>query len=782
MNAVRLSMIYGFCSAELMQELRTQTAALFPPQDQAAFAFVDERDTNHVTHIAQLCSNSQQVVDHDSLEVWLIVEQDHADAALIGKTLTDIYNQAKAYGVWNVKQNFLWLLDEPHCKDDSSTYKTIVNAERKPERIFLLSEKRSDMSISRSLRSQGVAELIAYLSACKKDAVSGGLYTIGFSKLRLSGDDIKHYARHQMVQAIIKKQYTVGETASVQQMVTQSFCERNDDDWCGSINAKLFSLMHCNFCHIEDGTEDEFYTPNSDEKAMCEKIRTTILDPWRERLLGRLCETPVSIDAAVSYFQDVDSALFYQFDSSIKSIFTSPIKAPLVSSATVKELVKAYDAFSQSIQKQKVRLIQLFHNEWESYWKDENFKLRLNELLKQRDSYLLGKQCDAPFMNRCRDVYGSLTQKVDLDIATMNLRRSQIRKYFDPQSATICKESWELWFSESVASLDRLLADDVAFDSICAMKSGEISQICHTYLDSEAHLYKLRRRNDNFSDAHCTKCIFFPSDVPDISSAFQQDNLLTLQVLNASYRNLEELMIVKLPTYAADGITPYDPCTDLTVFTAIMPETASVMETASETTAAQPVRASAATNQVQRINPWDIHTEDSPDGRTFLCFHWADAKQRTVSYEIITNNKLWNKGSIVKDLYVDYVRHDITDKLTMGLQSIRLTLGLDELSRCEYCQRKQYVLDAKVSTVTIDGMVFYKYQLNAEPLDGSHMPLIPSELCAQLQLQLPDESRMPLPYPKVKKGVQSWTFYTSSDCRPQLTVAEPLDKENIFVY
>ncbi|MEG0766528.1 MAG: hypothetical protein RR482_02325, partial [Clostridia bacterium] len=301
MQAVRTSIIYGFCGDSMFRDVEADTLAMLSEPDKKALLFCYGRDMNVCAQFQALTDSAPRTASHDSIEITFLFQIDQCDSDTVAKMLEgmqslrdDLHN----CGVADIHTNLVWLLKEQYPKEYD-----LCGEYRKIEAIgvdciFFVSERNSALITTSELLGEGVAELIAYEACCNKADRPYKKCSFGYKRLELTDRDIRRYAKHQVADRI--RHGTVGEeNASFDELVKSAFGGKTN--WCDSILEEIQAMSTSCFCYIEDGAvEAPKPLPARDELE--DVLQERIINPWRERLLRLICQRPCRIDFATQYF------------------------------------------------------------------------------------------------------------------------------------------------------------------------------------------------------------------------------------------------------------------------------------------------------------------------------------------------------------------------------------------------------------------------------------------------------------------------------------------------
>lgn len=771
MQAARISLIYGFCADNLLYNLRSEVLQKFDEGTAGSFSFVSAHKgstLSPVNDINGICAKNLPNVQKHGLEAYLIYEADRAAPEELLSAVSSLRGDAAACGVWFCRINLIWLMDERHHQDYIALYRTLAGEHF--DRIFLLSDKRSDMSISQELRPVGVSLLISYLAVCGQDRVSRGIYTIGASKLQITVPEMRAYAQHRVARAIMDNRLTHNDIPTVEAQVKECFGER--DGWLPALMGQLGHYVQNQFYYYDGLVMAPASMPT--ETALCASIRKEILEPWQEKLLEAICRNPF-IDDAIAYFEQDGGCRRLAEEVERYSLMDNqpPIKAPPLSGK--RDIAEAYNQFCTQRRQQTQLAVRAFAKVWREQCK--LLKPALIRLKQQRDGYARCRLSEEIFLTQCRNTYDHLTDEIDRRVSQLSFDRLQLGDFLNVDESVDCSAGWDAYFSSTIESITEI-NDSSIIDEFRRKDEQQLRQTFSATLDGEAKLVKMCCAHNHFDDLAWQHIYYLPLGVGMLNA--QGNGAEYLRVDTPRYQNIEKLVLAHLGAFDA-----YDPLNDLTVFTTpripLPGNNAEIKDTLTEARAMQTSSGKDCT--AASTQGWALAV--NRDGERFmLSFSWLDVHIDTLKLRVSGAPKgRVELGTINQSAFLSFgSRVDITRYIQYGLQTIALESARGPIGCCEYAHRHTVTLLDEPSLFTIGDVTFARHELKVQHCEATGSQSLDEQLGRNLLVALSGECCMPLPPPQLRKKQHCWTFITYAGASVQISASAPFEELYQFTH
>lgn len=771
MQAARISLIYGFCADHLLYNLRSDVLQKFDEGTAGSFSFVSAHKgsiLSPVNDINGICAKNLPNVQKHGLEAYLIYETDRAAPEELLDVASRLHADAKACGVWFCSINLIWLMDERHHQDYQQIYRTFAAAHF--DRIFLLSDKRSDMSISQELRPVGIALLIGYLAVCGQDRVAAGIYTIGASKLQITVPEIRAYAQHRLARAIMDNRLTHNEIPTVDARVKE--CLGGRDNWLVTLMAKLGQYVEEHFFYFEGQMMASSDMP--DERELCALIRTTILEPWQRKLLDMLCQSPF-IDDALVYFEPEAGGcrrLAEELERYCMMDIRPPLKPPVFSGK--RDIVDAYNRFCTQHRQQMQLMVRMFVKTWREQCRQ--MKPLLLKLKQQRDTYASRWLSEEIFLTQCRNTYDHLTDDIDRRVSQLSFDSLQVNDFLSVGENEDCAANWAAYFDSTIESITEINNGRI-IDEFRSKDEQQLRQTFTTTLDAEAKLVKMCCAHNHFDDLAWKHIYYLPLGVGTVNE--HGNDAEYLRVDTARYQNIEKLVLARLGTFDS-----YDPLQDLTVFTTpLIPPQPKMIDTVGTAMGTHSLQPKPDKEETEAAKPdWGLAV--NRDGARFmLSFTWMDPHIDTLKLKVSgPGAERLELGTINQSAFLNYgSRVDITRYIQYGLQTITLESARGQIGKCEFAHRYTVTLEDELSSFAIGDIPFVKHELKVQHCEATGGQSLDEQLSRNLMIALSAERSLSLPPPQLRKKQHCWTFVTDPNATVQIYPGPPFDALYQFI-
>ncbi len=765
-------LVVGNCDTAVYQDIKQRIEEKLSAADETAVRFVSFEEFvqypyDQVEKLREGVRRGMTGVDLTAVNVVVLFGNDRfSNEELLGSakdlrvSVERLREALDQDGTRNRLFHLIWMvqdrMDQP--KDYRSVYSMLyADPETKEgyngrafDYLYLLSDKRSNLTIDSSSRVDGAALLLTMLLLADRKNNSG-IYTAGVGRRSISGAEVRHYAEDAIAKAL-------SEGSTKHRDRSEEICTAAlgigtlEDNVYSAINSSISS----EFCLVT-GENGE----NQAEPYPIEGASEAILDDWSEKVIESVSVTPFAAMDMLRYLDALEERQG-KIESNINSMIAADaaqLSSGFFDSKEKKQLVAAYNQFVLKRKTAQLSMLHVFFRLWLK--KSREVRRTVQEKNDQLQMLLEKHRADESFIDKCRLQAEAVVEKVNRKIATLEYERFETVEHYDEANA---ETSLKNLLNDMVGIVTTNVDDEALIKDIRATETPVQAQILQDIHQQCSNLMASLGHGQQFNMAAAKTFFFVPGTIRSVLEKVAQDvlrvpNAQTIGAEDHRFQNLEALMLVQI-----------DNPGNLTVFSARSFGRAPLVRSyQGNQSSGNPAQTSSTGQEDERMeagenrNPWDLMVNGG-----LLQMNWRNPDVSTVSCQI-NGERGTNHVAIQRAQYNLKGSWDISPYIGYGLHTIRLITQGKMVSEYDFigCRHLINISCVEADYMMNDNRQLYKFTLTVDSVDGDSTNQADSILCQNLILQT-ESGQLKMPLPEIRKKKQQWTIYREKDEIPQL--------------
>ncbi len=757
----RIMLVIGDCDHQAFSSIEFSVMEKLGSADATGVTFKstdDLRTADDISlHVNRFLAgvNAKANLDTHNVNVVIVFDKGIDRIDNLKRIQADLEALKPTTGIWQYTFHLVWMIEEyPLRFTYSELLDKLLEGGQAFSHIYIISDRNSEQGYGRDVRTRGASMLISTLQ--NSTTISSGLYTVGVGKMLITAYEMREYAKHQAVDALMKQSLRWDGFARIEDICACAFDDQitGEADFPEWIEKVLGDQVTTSFAYARG------------ETSTCTRVgkQTTfefkeIFDTWFERMSAYIERVPFT-ERIITFFKEDGDFQDYctQLETSFCARTVREIKAGFIAGSAKKDVIQNYNEFIHEEQVEKQRGLSELMQQWKPYVH------RVQDLAKQqlekRNRILQSYIRDDQFVQLCESVASDTTKSVKADLVQTTITEDRYDAFSTDDFFSEKKaEAMLNWIAEEVCTKANMndmiasLADNEIGTVIARVYNPTISEARGVFLACPA--------NSKLTGDNAQVYLFMPGKL-------YNDNLqqwLRCQIIPVSasgYQNVEALALLRIgqDTGIREGANL------LTAFrgvATVRPDAEPMMEdrkppkeilysktgSTAERTREEPVDIN---------NKLDIQVTQSPAGFKVTMI-WPDGVgQATMRVDSETGQggsvtlkkeDFLTKGSVSIDHLIGY-----------GLHTITLISGGRTLSKTSFAGRRHQIeMEAEEEDFALDKEILLKkVTLKIIGCDGMEGTQLNSSVCEGMQLRMDHKDYLNLPQPWVKHKQQGWTI------------------------
>lgn len=762
----RIMLTIGCCEKQMFADVRDSVCEKLNTIDRTAISFKmlhELTDARAAVNELHAKVHSDCMAEKHNPSVVMLFDGSETDLAQLLDLMDDFESSKEELGIWDYTFHLLWMIEEqPLPRHDYRKFlDVILDHEALFSHIYILSDKRSDLSHGKNERINGAALLINTLL---ESVPATGLYTVGAGKMNITPRELCDYARHQAVRAIRNQAINHSSLLRMDDICATAFAPgllKKADELPAHLQQIASQHIVSTFCYIQGES-----AVTSQVSAPAQIDFSADLEAWLTQVKRSLNETPF-IEDAINFFRQ--DGRFIDFTEEVENracMHENGDKVKPGLFGAKKAVGNAYNAFLIERQKRLNDYIHQFCQQWRAMGVPL-YRLAL-QYQERRDMYASSYERENTFINMCVSRTQCVTTKIDHQLGLLQFSHEQCGPYISGDQAS-CEQQWNTlmdWIVRETRAADA--AGDLLQD-VVAKDAGSLFSEVLTPIRQQSIIYLSCPSHDRFPQNANT--VFFLSsafNVTTLQNTVRSPGIEFLSVKSSAYKNAEAISLLQLSSgFDRDAIRRA--AGELTAF---VPHTGS--QYTRTHTPIQPLEESASINQ-NRIplyeesependrqggNPWRLNV--IADGKGYkLTLDWADPEIDSIRLMIHSQYRRNTPIFIRQSDFLDKGHVDIDELVGYGPQTAEISTRSTTLSELVFPGRTQQVyLNISEKAFILDtSTTLDLHKITVDRLDDDEHTPLPDDVCRNLLLVLDGKDAIHMPMPQIKRHRQTWTLY-----------------------